>query len=126
MRKEIIRANGAPSPMGPYSQATRLGNLLFVAGQVPIDPATGTIPTDIRDQTRQTLLNVQAILEAAGTSLGNVLKTTCFLQDMADFGAFNEVYAQFFTEDPPARTTVPSPGMPLGIRVEIEALAQIP
>ena len=127
MRKEIIRTSQAPVPIGPYSQAVRLGNLLFVAGQGPVDPSTGTVAVqDIRGQTRQTLLNIKAILEAANTSLGNVLKTTCFLRDMDDFRAFNEVYAEFFGEEPPARTTIQAARLPLDIGVEIEVVAYVP
>jgi 2-iminobutanoate/2-iminopropanoate deaminase len=127
MKKEIVRTDKAPAPIGPYSQAARLGNLLFVAGQGPVDPATRTVTAaDIQGQTRQTLQNVKAILEAAGSSLENVLKTTCFLRDMKDFRAFNEVYAQFFTSEPPARTTVQAARLPNDIGVEIEVVAFVP
>lgn len=127
MEKVIVRTDGAPAPIGPYSQAVRLGNLVFVAGQGPVDPATRKVTAgDIREQTRQVLLNVKAILEAAGTSLDNVLKTTCYLRDMDDFAAFNEVYAEFFTANPPARTTIQAARLPLDIGVEIEVIAHVP
>ncbi len=127
MKKEIFRTDKAPAPIGPYSQAVKLGNLVFLAGQGPVDPATRTVTaTDIQGQTRQTLLNVKAILEAAGSSLDNVLKTTCFLRDMNDFRAFNDVYAQFFAAEPPARTTVQAARLPNDIGVEIEVVAYVP
>lgn len=127
MSKEIVRTENAPSPIGPYSQAARLGNLVFVAGQGPSDPSTRkVVASDIQGQTRQTLQNVRAILEAAGSSLDNVLKTTCYLKDMNDFQAFNEVYAQFFTKGPPARTTIQAARLPNDISVEIEAIAYVP
>jgi 2-iminobutanoate/2-iminopropanoate deaminase len=114
-------------PIGPYSQAIRLGELLFVAGQGPVDPKVGrVVATDIQGQTRQTLENLKAIVAAAGTSLDNALKTTCFLKDMNDFRAFNEVYAQYFTTEPPARTTVEAARLPLDILIEIELIASVP
>jgi 2-iminobutanoate/2-iminopropanoate deaminase len=125
--KQIVRTEGAPSPIGPYSQATRLGNLVFVAGQGPIDPATKALAAGgIQGQTRQTLKNVQAILEAAGSGLQHVLKTTCYLKDMNEFGLFNEVYAGFFPSEPPARTTIQAARLPMDISVEIEAIAYVP
>ena len=127
MGKQIIRTDAAPAPIGPYSQATRLGNLLFVAGQGPTDPKAGrVVATDIQGQTTQTLENLTAIVGAAGTSLENALKTTCFLKDMNDFKAFNEVYARYFATEPPARTTIQAARLPNDILVEIELIAFVP
>jgi 2-iminobutanoate/2-iminopropanoate deaminase len=126
-KKEIVRTDGAPSPIGPYSQATRLGNLVFVAGQGPIDPVTKALAAaDIQGQTRQTLKNVRAILEAAGSGLQHVLKTTCYLKEMSEFRLFNEVYAEFFHAEPPARTTIQAARLPMDISVEIEVIAYVP
>ncbi len=125
-KKEIVRTGGAPAPIGPYSQATRLGDLVFVAGQGPIDPATKQFAPDIQAQTRQTLTNVKAILEAVGSGLEHVLKTTCFLRDMNEFGQFNQVYAEFFPTEPPARTTIQAGRLPMDISVEVEVIAYVP
>ena len=119
-----VKVDNAPAPVGPYSQAIRCGAMVFVSGQVALDPATGQlIGEDAAGQARKALQNLQAILEGAGTSLGSVVKTTIFLNDMADFKAVNEVYARFFPASPPARTTVQVAALPLGARVEIEAIA---
>ena len=120
-----ISTQQAPAAIGPYSQAVDAGNgLVFLSGQLPIVPATGTFPEGgIREQTRQSILNAQAILEAAGLSLSNVVKTTVFLADMADFAAMNEVYASFFSEPFPARSAVAVKTLPKGALVEIECLA---
>lgn len=128
MRKEIGRqAAGLPAPRGPYSPVVRYGTLLFVSGQVPIDPATQQVVSGgIREQTRQVLENVRALLEANGSSLQHVLKTTCFLRTMEDFAAFNEVYAGYFPEEPPARTTVQAGRLPLDVAVEIDVIAAVP
>ena len=96
--KQPVSTPAAPAAIGPYSQAVKTGNLLFCSGQLPIDPATGDMPADIKAQTRQSLSNVKAILEAAGTSMENVVKSTVFLADMSLFGPMNEVYAEFFCE----------------------------
>jgi 2-iminobutanoate/2-iminopropanoate deaminase len=123
MPKTPIRTENAPLPVGPYSQAIRAGNLLFLAGQIPVDPATGAMPDGIAEQTRLVLRNLQAVVEAAGGSLRDVVKTTVFLTDLADFPAMNDVYATFFPTDPPARSTVGVARLPKGARIEIEAIA---
>lgn len=123
-RRTVISTELAPKAIGPYSQAIRLNDLLFVAGQTPIDPETGKlIEGDVSAQTRRVLQNVCAILEAAGTSPAKAVKTTVFLTDMANFKAMNEVYAEFFPEYPPARSTIAVAGLPLGAQVEIECIA---
>ena len=123
--KQRIRVDKAPAAIGPYSQAIKMGEWVFTAGQVPIDPQTGTmIEGGIQEQTRRVLENVGAILEAAGDSFDSVVKTTVFLSDMANFAAMNEVYKQFFNSDaPPARSTVQVAALPLGAMVEIECVA---
>jgi 2-iminobutanoate/2-iminopropanoate deaminase len=124
MGKEVIATSGAPAAIGPYSQAIRVQNLLFTAGQIPLDPATGKlVEGDIRVQTMRVLQNLEAVLTAAGSSLGNVVKTTCFLANLDDFAAFNEIYAQFFTAQPPARSTVQAARLPAGAQVEVECVA---
>jgi 2-iminobutanoate/2-iminopropanoate deaminase len=122
--KEIVATERAPRAIGPYSQAVRSGKLLFASGQIPIDPATGEfVAGGITEQTEQVMLNVSAILEAAGAGLQQVVKTTVFLADMEDFTAMNEVYGRFFGENPPARATVQAARLPRDARVEIEAIA---
>ena len=122
--KQIVRTDNAPKPVGPYSQAVRAGNLLFVAGQGALDSRTGQVRREsIQAETRQVLENVKAILEASGASLAAVAKTTCYLADMNDFQAFNAVYAEYFPQDPPARTTIQAGKLPLDLRVEIEVIA---
>ena len=124
--KEIIATEQAPRAIGPYSQAVRAGNLLFASGQIPIDPATGEfVAGGIAEQTAQVLKNLSAVMEAAGISLSQVVKTTVFLVDMDDFTAMNEVYAGFFGENPPARATVQAARLPRDAKVEIEATAVI-
>ena len=121
---ETVQTDKAPQAIGPYSQAKKTGNFLFTAGQIPLDPATGKlVEGDIRVQTRRVLENLAAVLTAAGTSAAAVAKTTCFLVDMADFPAFNEVYAEMFGEGKPARSTVQVAGLPMGARVEVECIA---
>ena len=115
----------APAAIGPYSQAIQTGSLLFCSGQLPIDPSTGTFPDGIRAQTRQSLLNARAILEQAGLSLSHVVKTTVLLSDIADFGAMNEVYAEFFAEPYPARSAFAVRDLPKGALVEIECIAEV-
>lgn len=124
--KQVIHTDKAPAAIGPYSQAIQIGQLLFTSGQVPIDPETGAIVEGgIQEQARQTLNNIKAILNAAGTNMGAVVKTTVFLQDMNDFAAMNEVYAQFFQEPYPARSAVQVGRLPKDALVEIEAIAQL-
>ncbi|UCF04456.1 MAG: RidA family protein [bacterium] len=124
--KEIISTDGAPAAVGPYSQAVKAGNLLFVSGQIGIDPATEKIVEgDIRDQVSMTLKNVSAILEAAGMDLSAVVKTTVLLQSIEDFSAMNEVYETFFTGNKPARAAFEVAKLPLGALVEIEAVAYL-
>ena len=125
MKREIISTDKAPAAVGPYSQAVRVGDFVFAAGQVAIDPAAGKLieEGDGAAQTRQVLTNLSAVLEAAGSSLDRVVKTTVFLKDMGQFKAMNAVYAEFFPSDPPARSTVEVAALPLGALVEIEAIA---
>ena len=120
-----ISTTKAPAAIGPYSQAIKVGELLFVSGQLPIDPATGAFAEGgIKELTRQSLTNMKAILEEAGTSMANVVKTTVFLADMNDFAAMNEVYAEFFAAPFPARSAVAVKTLPKGALVEIECIAQ--
>ncbi|MDX1991697.1 MAG: RidA family protein [bacterium] len=124
MSKQVIFSENAPAAAGPYSHAIVANGMVYTAGQVGIDPAAGQmIAGGIREQTEQALKNVLAILEAAGTSLENVVKTTVFLQDMNDFAEMNSVYGTFFSENPPARSTVQVARLPLGALVEIEVVA---
>ena len=122
--KTPIQTNQAPAAIGPYSQAIEAGGMVFVSGQLPIDPATGEFaPGGIKEQTRQSLTNAKAILEEAGISLANVVKTTVFLADLADFAAMNEVYATYFSAPFPARSAVAVKTLPKNARVEIECIA---
>ena len=122
--KEIISTTGAPGAIGPYSQAVKAGDLLFVSGQLPIDPATGAFAgDDIAAQTRQSLTNVKNIVEAAGMTMADVVRVGVFLQDMEHFGAMNAVYGEFFTGDCPARSAVQVARLPKDALVEIEAVA---
>jgi 2-iminobutanoate/2-iminopropanoate deaminase len=115
----------APAAIGPYSQAVISGSTVYVSGQLPLDPATGRMPETTPEQARQSLTNLRNILEAAGSGLDRVLRVGVFMVDLADFKAFNEVYAAFFTGVCPARTTVQAAALPLGARIEIEAVAEI-
>lgn len=123
MNREIISTSKAPSAIGPYSQAVRIGDMVFTSGQIPINPATGELVTDIKEATRQSLNNVKAILEEAGTSMDNAVKMGVFVKDMNDFATINEVYAEFFTENPPARSLVEVARLPKDAVIEIEAIA---
>ncbi len=122
--KKIVKTNQAPAPVGPYNQAVVAGNFVFTAGQIAIDPVSGRLEeNDVRKQTRRVIRNLQAVLEAAGSDLSRVVKTTVFLKDMNDFAAMNEVYAEFFTEDAPARSAVEVARLPKDVLVEIECVA---
>ncbi len=124
MPRDVVVTKNAPAAIGPYSQGIRTGALLFTAGQIPLVPETMTVlEGPVGDQTRRVLENLKAILEAGGSSLEDVVKTTVFLRDMKDFPAMNEVYAAYFPRNPPARSTVAVAGLPLGVSVEIEAVA---
>lgn len=123
---ETISTKNAPAAIGPYSQAIKVGNLIYTSGQIPIDPTTGTLVAGgIKEQTRQSLLNVQAILKEAGLSMSSVVKTTVFMADMNDFADMNGVYAEFFTEPYPARSAVAVKALPKGALVEIEVVAAV-
>ena len=122
--REIVKTERAPAAIGPYSQAVRAGGFVFASGQIPLDPATGQfVEGGVREQTEQVLRNLAAVLEAAGSGLDRVVKTTVFLADMDDFAAMNEVYGRYFAEDPPARATVEAARLPRDARVEIEVVA---
>lgn len=121
--KRVIATANAPKAIGPYSQAIEAGNLIFVSGQLPVDPATGKVADDIASQTEQSLKNLKAILEEAGYSLDNVVKCTCYLSSMENFKPMNEVYARYFTKDFPARAAFAVKQLPMDVLVEIEAIA---
>jgi 2-iminobutanoate/2-iminopropanoate deaminase len=125
--RQALATKRAPAAIGPYSQAIRSGSLLFVSGQIALDPTTGQLvgSGDVPSEARQVLENLSAILDAAGTSFANVVKTTVYLVDMADFSAMNEVYATYFPSPAPARATVAVAGLPRGARVEIELIAEL-
>jgi 2-iminobutanoate/2-iminopropanoate deaminase len=126
MNKQIVSTENAPAAVGPYSQAVRIGSLLYTAGQLGIVPGSKEFAgPDIEAQTRQALENIKAVVEAGGSSMERVVKTTVFLQDMDEFARMNAVYAEFFSENPPARSTVQVAALPLGGRVEIEAIAEV-
>ncbi len=120
---KVIATTNAPAAIGPYSQAIDLGNMVFVSGQIPVDPATGTMADTIEEQAAQSLANLKAILEQAGLSMSNVVKTVIFLADINDFAAVNAVYAQAFSEPYPARSCVQVAAIPKGAKVEIECIA---
>ncbi|HEY71163.1 MAG TPA: reactive intermediate/imine deaminase [Anaerolineae bacterium] len=123
-KKEILATSEAPPAIGPYSQGIRFGNLIFASGSAGVDPESRKlVEGGIEAQTRQTLINLSKILESAGSSLSQVLKTTVFLEDMHEFAKMNAVYAEFFDPDPPARSTIQAAALPLGAAVEIEAIA---
>jgi 2-iminobutanoate/2-iminopropanoate deaminase len=124
--REIVSTDKAPGAIGPYSQAIKTGGMIFCSGQIPIDPVTGEfVSNDIAEQTEQVLKNLSAVLEAGGTNLGGVVKTTVFLADMSDFAAMNEVYGRYFSENKPARATVQAARLPRDAKVENECIAVI-
>jgi 2-iminobutanoate/2-iminopropanoate deaminase len=126
MTRSVILSAAAPQPVSAYSQAIQSGSLLFLAGQIPLDPQTGKLVSGtIAEETERVIENLRAVLSAAGATLDNVVKTTVYLTNMSDFAAFNQVYARHFTKDPPARTTVAVAALPLGVRVEVEAIAAL-
>lgn len=121
--KLVVSTDKAPAAIGPYSQAIRAGDFLYVSGQIPVDPATGNVPAEISAQARQSLENLKAIVTEAGYSLVDVVKTTIFAADIANFAAINEVYAEYFSKDAPARSFVAVKDLPKGVGLEIEAVA---
>lgn len=125
MQKEIISTPNAPAAIGPYSQGIKVGDMVFTSGQMPVNPATGELVTEIKAATKQSLENVKAILEQAGTSLDKVVKVVVFIKDMNDFAKVNEVYGQYFTENSPARSCVEVARLPKDCLVEIEAIATL-
>ncbi len=125
MHREIVHTDDAPAAVGPYSQAVKTADMVFTAGQIGLDPQTGKMANGLEDQTRQVLANLEAVLQAAGTDMAHIIKTTIFLTDMADFAAVNAIYAGAFAAAPPARSTVAVTALPLGALVEIEATAAL-
>ncbi|WP_250227737.1 RidA family protein [Anaeropeptidivorans aminofermentans] len=125
MNKEIIATKNAPGAIGPYSQGIKIGELIFTSGQLPVDPATGEMYTDVKKATAQALENVKAILEEAGSSMEKAVKVVVFLQDMTDFAEVNEVYGTYFTENPPARSCYQVAKLPKDAIIEIEAIATV-
>ena len=124
MTRQAIQTNGAPAALGPYSQAIRTGDLVFCSGQIGLDPATGELAEGVEAQAERALRNLQSVLDAAGLSFDDVVKTTIFLADVGDFAAVNAVYARFMAEPPPARSTIGVGGLPKGALVEVEAIAR--
>ncbi|WP_157151660.1 RidA family protein [Brachyspira sp. SAP_772] len=126
MEKKIIKTHKAPQAIGPYSQAVKSGNFLFASGQIPLDPVSGAMAeNNIQAQTERVMENIKGLLESENLTFANVIKTTCFLSDMANFAAFNEVYAKYFTENPPARSTVAVKTLPKDALVEVEIIAVV-
>ena len=124
MEKKIIKTHKAPQAIGPYSQAVKSGNFIFASGQIPLDPVSGAMAeNNIQAQTERVMENIKGLLESENLTFSNVIKTTCFLSDMANFAAFNEVYAKYFTENPPARSTVAVKALPKDALVEVEIIA---
>jgi 2-iminobutanoate/2-iminopropanoate deaminase len=121
--KKVIHTNNAPAAIGPYSQAIEANGMLFISGQIPVNPADGTVPEGITAQTEQVMKNIAAILDEAGYTFDNVVKTTCLLSDIANFAAMNEVYATRFPSNPPARAAFAVRDLPKGVMVEIEVIA---
>lgn len=126
MEKKVIKTHKAPEAIGPYSQAVKSGNFIFASGQIPLDPVSGSMAeNNIQAQTERVMENIKGLLESQNLTFANVIKTTCFLSDMANFAAFNEVYAKYFTENPPARSTVAIKALPKDALVEVEIIAVI-
>ena len=124
MKKEIVNTTDAPAAIGPYSQAVKATGLVFVSGQIPLDPASGEIAGDsIEAQTERVMKNLEAVLKAAGSDLDKVIKTTIYLTDLNDFAVVNGIYGSYFNDSPPARATVEVSGLPKGVKVEIDAIA---
>lgn len=124
MEKKIINTNNAPAPIGPYNQAVSFGNMLFISGQIALDPTTGElVQGDVKAEAQQVMKNLEAILKEAGMDFSNVIKTTIFLMDMQQFAVVNEVYGTYFTDNAPARETVQVAGLPKGVKVEISMIA---
>ncbi len=121
--KKVINTVNAPKAIGPYSQAIEANGMIFISGQIPVNPATGTVPEGIVEQTEQVMKNIGAILKEAGLGYENVVKSTCLLSDMANFKAMNEVYGKYYSENPPARAAFAVRELPLGVLVEIESIA---
>ena len=121
--KKAIHTENAPKAIGPYSQAIKAGDMLFISGQIPVNPATGVIPEGIEAQTEQVMKNIEAILTEAGYTFADVVKTTCLLSDMANFKPMTGVYAKYFPENPPARAAFAVKELPMGVMVEIESIA---
>ena len=126
MTRRAVSTTSAPGAAGPYSQAIEAGDFVFCAGQIGRDPASGSMPDGVEAQTEQVLRNLAAVLDAAGCTFADVVKTTCFLADINDFAAFNGIYGRFMTDPPPARSTFQVAALPMGARVEIEAIALRP
>ena len=126
MEKKIIKTHKAPQAIGPYSQAVKSGNFIFASGQIPLDPVSGAMAeNNIQAQTERVMENIKGLLESENLTFANVIKTTCFLSDMYNFAAFNEVYAKYFTENPPARSTVAVKALPKDALVEVEITAVV-
>lgn len=123
MSKRIVHTEKAPKAIGPYSQAVEINGMLFISGQIPVNPATGNIPEGIEAQTEQVMKNIEAVLTEAGYAFSDVVKSTCLLSDIANFKAMNEVYARYYTADCPARAAFAVRDLPLGVLVEIETIA---
>ncbi len=124
MKKEIIHTTNAPEAVGPYSQAVKMGNVIFTSGQIPYDPETNElVGEDIASQARQVLENASAVLEEAGATMDDVVKTSIFMENVEDFDIVNEIYAEYFTENPPARSTVGAARLPKGVLIELEVIA---
>ena len=124
MKKEIVSTKDAPAAIGPYSQAIKAADLVFISGQIPLDPASGEIAgASIEAQTERVMKNLAAVLKAAGSGLDKVIKTTIYLTDLSDFAVVNEIYGSYFNDSPPARATIEVSGLPKGVKVEIDAIA---